>query len=147
MVWSWSSQLGSDNVHGYISTAKEWICSTAKQNLSKTNFDQDFDQVVVKICREINGKKMKMIPSRRGLALLLLVLGVSLRLGECVHFDVKIPYPGEIFDTADTAFEFTLVGLDLVPGGSAGVIVVTINGVEATRTANNLNSLQVPGRP
>jgi hypothetical protein len=75
-----------------------------------------------------------------------LLLGVILCLSECAHFDVRIPYPGEIFDAADTVFDFTLVGRDLVAGGSAGLIIVQINGVEATKTSSNVNHLQVPGR-
>lgn len=58
------------------------------------------------------------------------------------HFDVSIPYPGEIFDAEDTQFVFSLVGG--MPEG--GEIVVWINGVVATRTRSQDNAMKVPSK-
>lgn len=56
------------------------------------------------------------------------------------HFEVSIPYPGEIFDAEDTQFVFSLVG-GLPEGGE---IVVWINGAVATRTRSQDNAMKVP---
>ena len=59
----------------------------------------------------------------------------------CIHFEIAVPYSGEIFDSSDTFFQFVLHGADLPKDGE---IVMFINGAVATRSSTNENIIRAP---
>lgn len=73
----------------------------------------------------------------------LVCVALMASLSSSTHFNVKVPYSGEIFDAEDTTFDFTLSDAGgLLEEGAE--IVVWINGAVATRTRNVVNKLKIP---